>query len=160
MTNMDCWDVTVCGQGGRYRHKVPPTHWYPLLNYTASHPKRPHPLLLTAKKFWNLMFYVYCLKKRNRFLSHLFYLTSHFVETHATLRSWVHRVWRIVVPSYLLYPFCDPLTHLETLIQHSVTARHMQILCNSARRTSVLQTGNCWQRVYLQFDILWRDFHA
>lgn len=42
------------------------------------------------------------LKNEQVCLSHLFHLTSHFVETHATLHSWVHRVWRIMVPSKLL----------------------------------------------------------
>jgi len=54
------------------------------------------------------MFDVYYVKKGTSFLSHLFYLTSHFAETHATLHRWVERVGRIAVPSYLpgiLEPF-------------------------------------------------------
>jgi len=109
MTIIDSWDVTVHGQGGRYRQKAPLTHWYPpTQNYTTSHPKRPQPCYSLPRNSEILCLMCIMLKKGTSFISHLFCLTSHFGETHATLRSWVKRVLTIVVPSCLpglLEPF-------------------------------------------------------
>ena len=134
MTITDCWDVTVRGQGGRYRQKVPLTHWYPPTKLHGITSQRPQPRYSLPRNSEILMCIM--LKKGTSFLSHLFYLTSRFAETQATLRSWVKRVGRIVVPSYFPGLLEPSSTHPETLIQHSVTAQHTQILSNSARRTS------------------------